>query len=169
MTLAQQTAIMDKCYRLITAFQHGKPPRGIVAPWWESSRQGTELMLRYGLSYDHSFSHHDCQPYYLRTGDSWTAIDYEQHPREWMKPLTKGQVTGLVEIPASWYKDDLPPLVFIKGAPNSHGWVSTRVLEEMWLDQFAYYYREEEDGFVMPITIHPDACGHPHALLMLER
>ena len=53
MNLEQQTKIMDKCYRLIKDFQHGKPPRGIVAPWWESSREGAELMLRYGLDYDH--------------------------------------------------------------------------------------------------------------------
>lgn len=32
-----------------------------MAPWWESSKEGVELMLRYGLEYDHSFSHHDCQ------------------------------------------------------------------------------------------------------------
>lgn len=47
MTLEQQTAIMDKCYKLILEFQ-GKPPRGIVAPWWESSQDGVELMLKYG-------------------------------------------------------------------------------------------------------------------------
>lgn len=74
MTLEQQTAIMDKCYKLIKEFQHGKPPRGIVAPWWESSQEGAELMLKYGLEYDHSFSHHDCQCYWLRTGDKWTPI-----------------------------------------------------------------------------------------------
>jgi hypothetical protein len=33
-----------------------------------------------------------------------------------MKPLVKGQETGLVEIPASWYIDDLPPMMFIKKA-----------------------------------------------------
>ena len=53
MNLEQQTKIMDRCYRLIKDFQNGKPPRGIVAPWWESSREGAELMLRYGLDYDH--------------------------------------------------------------------------------------------------------------------
>ncbi len=46
-------------------------------------------------------SHHDCQPYYLRTGDSWTKIDYSKKPSEWMHPLVKGQETGLVEIPAN--------------------------------------------------------------------
>jgi len=60
-------------------------------------------MLRYGLEYDHSFSHHDCQCYWLRTGDKWIPIDYQKHPDNWMKPLEGGPTTGLVEIPASWY------------------------------------------------------------------
>jgi hypothetical protein len=50
-------------------------------------------------------SHHDCQPYYLRTGDSWTKIDYKKKAEEWMKPLVAGRETGLVEIPANWYID----------------------------------------------------------------
>ena len=71
-------------------------------------------------------SHHDCQPYYLRTGDEWTKIDYTKKPSDWMKPLVKGQETGLVEIPANWYLDDLPPMMFIKNSANSHGWVNPR-------------------------------------------
>lgn len=131
-------------------------------------QQGAELMLKYGIEYDHSLSHHDCQCYWLRTGDTWTAIDYEKHPDHWMKPLEGGPMTGLVEIPASWYLDDLPPMMFIKAAPNSHGWVNPRDVEELWLDQFNYFYREY-DEFVFPVTVHPDVCGHPHGLLMLER
>jgi hypothetical protein len=72
---------------------------------WETSREGAELLLSYGIEYDHSMSHHDCQPYYLRTGDSWTKIDYSKKAEEWMKPLVSGQETGLVEIPANWYLD----------------------------------------------------------------
>ena len=100
--------MLQQCYRLIKEFTGGKPPRGIVAPWWESSQEGAELMLRYGLEYDHSFSHHDCQCYWLRTGDSWIPIDFSKHPDNWMKPLEPGVMTGLCEIPASWYLDDLP-------------------------------------------------------------
>lgn len=46
MNLEQQTAILDKTYRMLTEFV-GKPPRGIVAPWWEQSKEGAELLLRY--------------------------------------------------------------------------------------------------------------------------
>lgn len=104
MTFEQQRDVLDKTYKLLTDFC-GKPPRGSVAPWWETSREGTELMLSYGIEYDHSMSHEDCQMYWLRTGDTWTKIDYSKRAEEWMKPLVKGETTGLVEIPgksAGW-------------------------------------------------------------------
>ena len=68
--------------------------------------------------------HRDFEPYYVRVGDSWTNIDYSKNAEEWMKPLERGEETDLIEIPASWYLDDLPPMMFIKAAPNSHGFVS---------------------------------------------
>lgn len=37
------------------------------------------------------------------------------------------------------------------------------------MDQFAYFYREYPEGFVFPVTVHPDVCGHPHGLMLLER
>lgn len=50
MTIEQQHAILDKTYKDLTKFC-GKPPRGNVAPWWESSQEGAELMLKYGVEY----------------------------------------------------------------------------------------------------------------------
>jgi hypothetical protein len=76
--------------------------------------------------------------------------------------------TDLIEIPASWYLDDLPPMLFIKKSPNSHGFVNPRDIEEMWRDQFDWVYREY-DYAVFPMTIHPDVSGRPHVLMMLER
>lgn len=114
MSLAQQRDVLDKTYRMLTDFCGGKPPRGSVAPWWEVSREATELFLSYGVEYDHSMNHHDCQAYFLRTGDEWTKIDYGREAESWMKPLVKGRETGMVEIPANWYLDDLPPLMFMK-------------------------------------------------------
>ncbi|OJJ52596.1 hypothetical protein ASPSYDRAFT_51713 [Aspergillus sydowii CBS 593.65] len=131
MTIEQQKIILDKTYRMLTDFC-GKPPRGTVAPWWETSQEMTELLLDYGIEYDHSMLHHDCQMYWLRTGDQWTKIDYNKKPETWMKPLERGNETGLVEIPGNWYIDDLPPMMFIKKAPNSHGWVNPRDVEDIW-------------------------------------
>jgi len=167
MTPAQEEIVLDKCIELITKLQ-GRPPVGYVAPWWEFSPVTNELLLKKGIKYDHSLMHHDFLPHYVRVGDSWTKIDYSKRPQDWMKPLKRGQETDLIEIPASWYLDDLPPMMFIKKAPNSHGFVNPRHLEEIWRDAFDYVYREE-DYAVFAMTIHPDVSGRPQVILMLER
>jgi peptidoglycan/xylan/chitin deacetylase (PgdA/CDA1 family) len=167
MTREQETAVLDKCIDLVTKLS-GRRPTGYVAPWWEFSPVTNELLLERGIKYDHSLMHHDFQPYYVRVGDSWTKIDYSKQPQAWMKPLVRGHETDLIEIPASWHLDDLPPMMFIKKAPNSHGFVSPRHLEVMWRDQFDWVYREY-DYAVFPITIHPDVAGRPQVLMMLER
>lgn len=50
MSLEQQRDILDKTYKQLTDFC-GKPPRGSVAPWWEASKEGAEMMLKYGVEY----------------------------------------------------------------------------------------------------------------------
>ncbi|SXE62656.1 polysaccharide deacetylase family protein [Klebsiella variicola] len=167
MTPAQEEAVLDRSIELVTQLA-GKRPTGYVAPWWEFSNVTNELLLKKGIKYDHSLMHNDLHPYYVRVGDSWTKIDYSKHPDAWMKPLQRGQETDLVEIPANWYLDDLPPMMFIKKSPNSHGFVNPRHLEEMWRDQFDWVYRENEYA-VFTMTIHPDVSGRPQVLLMLER
>jgi len=74
----------------------------------------------------------------------------------------------LVEISANWYLDDLPPMMFIKASPNSHGFVNPRDIEQLWRDQFDWVYREYEWA-IFPLTVHPDVSGRPQVLLMLER
>jgi peptidoglycan/xylan/chitin deacetylase (PgdA/CDA1 family) len=167
MTREQEEAILDKCLDVLTKLS-GKRPTGYVAPWWEFSPVTNELLLDRGIKYDHSLMHNDFHPYYVRVGDTWTKIDYSKHPDAWMKPLVRGKETDLIEIPASWYLDDLPPMMFIKKAPNSHGFVRPRHLEESWRDQFDWVYREN-DHAVFTMTIHPDVSGRPQVLLMLER
>lgn len=131
MSIQQQRDILDKTYQMLSSFC-GKPPRGYVAPWWEVNQEMAELLLSYGIKYDHSLSHHDCQAYRTRVGDSWTKIDYTRDAKDWMKPLVWGQPSNLVEIPASWYLDDMVPLMFIKNSANSHGWVNPRDVEDLW-------------------------------------
>jgi len=167
MTPDQEEAVMDYSIELIEKLC-GRRPTGYVAPWWEFSPVSNELLLKKGIKYDHSLMHNDFSPYYIRVGDSWTKIDYAKQPHEWMKPLVRGEETDLIEIPASWYLDDLPPMMFMKAAPNSHGFVSPRHLEEMWRDQFDWVYREM-DYAVFTMTLHPDVSGKPQVLLMLER
>jgi len=167
MTREQETEVLDKCIDLVERLS-GRRPTGYVAPWWEFSNVTNELLLERGIKYDHSLMHDDFTPYYVRVGDQWTKIDYAGKPADWMVPLKRGQETGLIEIPANWYLDDLPPMMFIKKAPNSHGFVNPRDIEQMWRDQFDWVYREM-DYAVFPMTIHPDVAGRPQVLLMLER
>ncbi|MFC4942519.1 polysaccharide deacetylase family protein [Pseudonocardia sp. GCM10023141] len=167
MSREQETAVLDRCIELIENVTNRRPT-GYVAPWWEFSRVTNELLLERGIKYDHSLMHDDFHPYRVRVGDSWTPIDYSQPAETWMKPLVRGKETPLIEIPANWYLDDLPPMMFIKTAPNSHGFVNPRHLEEMWRDQFDWVYRENEKA-TFTFTIHPDVSGRPQVLLMLER
>jgi peptidoglycan/xylan/chitin deacetylase (PgdA/CDA1 family) len=163
----QEEAVLVKCIDLITSLS-GNRPTGYVAPWWEFSHVTNELLLKHGIKYDHSLMHKDFECYYVRVGDHWTKIDLSQTAGEWMQGLVRGQETDLIEIPANWYLDDLPPMMFIKKSPNSHGFVNPRDIEQMWRDQFDYIYREYDEA-VFPITIHPDVSGRPQVLLMLER
>ena len=167
MSREQESAVLDYSIELIEG-RTGRRPTGYVAPWWEFSNVTNELLLERGIKYDHSLMHRDFEPYYVRVGDTWSKIDYGKSADQWMKPLVRGHETDLVEIPASWYLDDLPPMLFVKNSPNSHGFVSPRHLEEIWRDQFDWVYREM-DYATFTITVHPDVSGRPQVLLMLER
>lgn len=167
MTEQQEEDILLRSIELIEDLT-GKKPTGYVAPWWEFSNVTNELLHKHGIKYDHSLMHNDFHPYYVRIGDSWTKIDYSKPAKEWMKPLVKGRETDLIEIPANWYLDDLPPMMYIKGSPNSHGFVNPRDIEELWRDQFDWVY-EECDYAIFPMTIHPDVSGRPQVLKMHQR
>ena len=155
MTPAQEEAVLDKCIGLVEQLC-GKPPTGYVAPWWEFSNVTNELLVKKGIKYDHSLMHNDFTPYYVRVGDQWTRIDYGKQPKEWMVPLQRGTETGLIEIPANWYLDDLPPMMFIKKSPNSHGFVNPRDIEQMWRPIRLGLPRDGLRGFPHH---HPPRCG----------
>lgn len=167
MSAKQEEEVLLKSIDIIEKIS-GKKPTGYVAPWWEFSNITNELLLKHGIKYDHSLMHNDFTPYYVRVGDSWTKIDYSLEAKDWMRPLVRGKETDLVEIPANWYLDDLPPMMFIKKSPNSFGFISPRDIEQMWMDQFDWVYREM-DYAVFTMTIHPDVSGRPQVLLMHER
>jgi len=46
----QQRDILEHTYKQLTDFC-GKPPKGSVAPWWEVSKETTEMLLEKGISY----------------------------------------------------------------------------------------------------------------------
>ncbi len=167
MSAKQEEDVLLKSIELIKDLT-GKAPIGYVAPWWEFSNITNELLLKHGFKYDHSLMHNDFTPYFVRVGDSWSKIDYSLEAKDWMKPLIRGVETDLAEIPANWYLDDLPPMMFIKKSPNSFGFVSPHDIGQMWVDQFDWVYREM-DYAVFSMTIHPDVSARPQVLLMHEK
>ena len=167
MSPEQEEDVLDRCIELLGGLT-GERPVGYVAPWWEFSAVTAELLLARDIEYDHSLMHDDFHPYYVRTGDTWTKIDYSKPAGHWMKPLVRGRETDLVEIPASWHLDDMVPLMFMKTVPNSQGFESPRVVEETWRDAFDWVYRKH-DYAIFPMTIHPDVSGRPQVLAMHER
>lgn len=167
MTPTQEEDVLSYTVDLIERVS-GKKPRGYVAPWWEMSNSTAALLLKYGFTYDHSQGYRDFQPFYARVGDKWNLIDYSKTAKEWMKPMIHGKEIDLVEVGANWYVDDLPPMMFMKKAPNSHGFVNPRDIEELWRDQFDWVYNNMDYG-VFAFTIHPDVSGRPQVLAMLER
>lgn len=167
MTPEQEAEIFDRTIDIITGLT-GRRPVGFSAPWCEHSEATIGLLLERGVKYDRSLCHDDFSCYRVRIGDSWTVIDYAEPASTWMKPLVRGRETPLIEVPFSWHLDDLPPMMFIRKSPNSHGFVNPRDIEELWRDQFDWMYREMDEA-VYSLCLHPDVAGRPQVLLLLER
>lgn len=122
-----------------------------------------------GVLYDHSFMHHDVQPYWCPdSSHTWTETNTSHPASSWMTPMSVLKRSKVVEIPANWHLDDWPPLQPMMGHPGTHGFVDTSVVEKLWKEQFEFAYREY-DEFVFPISIHPQVSGKPQVVLMHER
>ena len=135
MSPQQERDVLDKSIELCRNLT-GQNPKGYATPWAEFSNITVDLLLERGFSHEYSMMEEDCFPYYLRTGDSWTKIDYTRDAADWMKPWVPGKEVDIVEIPLSWHLDDAPPTMFVKTAPNSHGWVTGQEIGQIWIDYF---------------------------------
>ena len=153
---------------MLTKFT-GKKPRGWTAPAWDTSKQTVKLLEEFGIEYDHSFMHHDCQLYYLPDGShTWRETNTKLEAAEWMVPMSELKPSKIVEVPANWHLDDWPPFQLSLKQGSTHGFVDPHIIERMWREQFDFFYREYET-FVFPISIHPQVSGKPQVVLMHER
>ncbi len=50
MSVEQQRAVLAHTLKQLTDFC-GKPPVGSVAPWWEVSKEGVDMLLEAGIRY----------------------------------------------------------------------------------------------------------------------
>ncbi|THZ07324.1 glucose 1-dehydrogenase [Aureobasidium pullulans] len=168
LTATQQRDVLAKSIDVLTSFT-GSKPKGYTAPAWDTSKELIPQLAEFGIIYDHSFMHHDLQPYFAPDGRySWVETDVKKEASSWMKPMTKIKPSEIVEIPANWHVDDWPPLQPMPGRAGTHGFISTHELEKLWLEQFDYAY-EEYDTFIFPMSIHPQVSGKPHVIKMHER
>ncbi|KAL2785030.1 hypothetical protein BJX66DRAFT_347782 [Aspergillus keveii] len=116
-----------------------------TAPAWDTSKETIRVLEEFGIEYDHSFMHHDCQLYYAPDGSE----------------------DKVVEVPANWHLDDWPPFVVNFKSSGGQGYVDPDVIEKLWKKQFDYCYREY-DTFFFPMTIHPQVSGKSQVILMHE-
>ncbi|KAF2786095.1 carbohydrate esterase family 4 protein [Melanomma pulvis-pyrius CBS 109.77] len=168
----QQRDVLRKSIEVVEKAT-GKKPRGWTAPAWATSKETIALLEEFGLEYDHSFMHHDSQPYYVPSPhlSTHTTTDVSKPAEHWMTPMSTLQASSIVEIPANWHLDDWPPFQLSLTQASTHGYVDTATIERLWKEQFEYLYREcpEDGSFVFPISIHPQVSGKPQVILLHER
>ena len=133
----------------------GMAPRGFRAPYWALSEQTLELAGELGIRYDSSLMADDVRLHRVRRGDV--------HDRTRSAFGTAG---SLVEVPISWALDDWPH--FEPGGKGVGPMSAPSKVEELWLGELRYAW-DREPGGVLTLTMHPEAIGRGHRLLMLER
>ncbi len=153
-----EAAERDVMERSVEAVERvsGLPPRGFRAPYWALSEQTLELATVLGLSYDSSLMTDDYRLHRVRHGDT-------HDPRA---GSTFGVDGTLVEVPISWALDDWPH--FEPGSKGVGPMSAPSKVEEIWLGELTYAWQRVPGG-VLTITMHPEAIGRGHRLLMLER
>lgn len=110
LSASEQKVVLDKSIKVLTEFC-GKKPLGYTAPSWNTSRELIPQLEAAGIIYDHSFMHHDVQPYFAPdNSQSWVETDLSKPANAWMVPMAKLKASGVVEIPANWQLDDWPPV-----------------------------------------------------------
>lgn len=187
MTPAQERDVLSKCIELATALKGGKKPVGYRAPLYQIRESTVQLLQEFGFLYDSSMNAHDSLPYLLPhpfPSDPPHVPDYGKEARTWMHPTsipeppqpgTASAEKALVEIPTSWYTEDMTPFGFYPYTPNSQGYVSVDVVEKMWWDRFDWLWENEsfvdegEYGSILPNIWHPESAGRAHIVGMIDR
>ncbi len=146
------------------------------------------LLREHGFLYNSSLMHHDSQPYFTPSDPPIEKIDFHQPAASWLHPSAIASqqrpaagVHPLVELPCGWYNEDMMPMMYLPHLSNSMGYVSTRVVEQMWRDKFVWLWEQAQrtdlarrEGnasadFIFPILVHPDVSGLAHIIGMIDR
>ncbi|MEF8802559.1 MAG: polysaccharide deacetylase [Halolamina sp.] len=135
----------------------GEKPTGYASPAWDFSENTLDILDELGFKWDSSMMASDFKPHYVREG--WAA------PRD--GPYDRGTRTDLVELPASWQRDDFPAFTYLWDRPHRMGYVPEDSIFQKWHDQFDWMVEHVDDG-VFVLTLHPQTIGHSHRLMRLE-
>ncbi|KAF7513845.1 hypothetical protein GJ744_006459 [Endocarpon pusillum] len=163
MTLEQEEEVLMRCIEIVVALQGGKLPVGYRAPLYQIRETTVQLLQKNGFLYDSNYS---------QRASSWMVPS--SVPKEPAAGTDEAK-NGLLEIPSSWYTEDMTPLGFYPYTPNSQGYVAVDVVERMWWDRFDWLWENEcfvdEDGFgsIYPMVWHPESAGRAHVVGMIDR
>lgn len=190
MTVEQEKAVLKKCIDLATKLKNGKKPVGYRAPLYQIRETTVKLLQEHDFLYDSSMNAHDSLPYFLPRpfpGQPPHVPDYSQPAASWMKATMLSQQPeigtaeaddAMVEIPGSWYTEDMTPLGFYPYTASTQGYVSVDVVEKIWWDRFEWLWENEswlDDGpgqgygSIYPMIWHPESSGRNHIVGMIDR
>lgn len=190
MTPEQEGDVLERCIALATELGGGRRPQGYRAPLYQIRETTVDLLQRHGLLYDSSMNAHDALPYYLPRPFPQApphVPDYSKPATSWMRPTplpaqprpgTAEAESALVEVPCSWYTEDMTPMGFYPYTASSHGYVATDVVERMWWDRFEWLWENESFvdegpglgyGSIYPLIWHPESAGRAHIVGMIDR
>jgi peptidoglycan/xylan/chitin deacetylase (PgdA/CDA1 family) len=126
---------------------------------WDYSPNTLRYLEEYGFKCDSSLMANDLYPYRPRL-----------HEVHLDKPTVIGPPSRkIVEIPASWFLDDFPPMEFnISQAPYIVGMRPVSELYDRWMSIFDYAV-DSCPGSVFALTNHPQTSGRAHTIQLLER
>ena len=187
MTPEQENDVLEKCIELATRLKGGHRPVGYRAPLYQIRETTVHLLQEKGFLYDSSMNGHDSLPYLLPhpfPNKPPHVPDYKQKAETWMHPTpiprapetsSTGFEKTLVEIPTSWYTEDMTPLGFYPYTGSSHGYVSVDSVEKMWWDRFDWIWENESFtdenpfGSMFANIFHPESAGRAHIVGMTDR
>lgn len=135
----------------------GEKPVGYSSPAWDFSEHTLDILQDLDFLWDSSVMASDFQPHYVYGG--WSA------PED--GPYDRGEPTDIVELPASWQRDDFPPLTYTWSNPHRMGYQSEDSIFQRWYDQFDWMYENIDNG-VFVLTMHPQVMGQAHRIMRLE-
>lgn len=190
MTVEQEKDVLEKCIELATELRGGKPPVGYRAPLYQIRESTVQLLQEHDFLYDSSMNAHDSLPYFLPKpfpGRPPHVPDYSQPAKSWMVPTQLPQQplfgsaearAAMVEIPGSWYTEDMTPLGFYPYLSSTQGYVSVDVVEKIWWDRFDWLWENESwldeepgkgYGSIYPMIWHPESSGRTHIVGMIDK